>query len=942
MGVAVLCALLCAPPVAAQTVSPTTGVLAGVVTDATGAVLPGVTVTTTSPALMGVRTTLTTHLGAFRFAALPPGTYTLRLVLPRFTPAARDGVYVAAGFTATVDVTLGLQAIVDDVRVERSRVVIDRQGTSLGATFDAAALASMPGSRTMGSLLAATPAVYVSRFDVGGSSLDTGSYGAYGTSGFNRPMVEGVNVSGIAATGFGLDVGSFDQIAVGTGAHGPEWHSAGVQMQFIAKSGGNQYRGTMYAGYEHRQWQSFNIDGEQVRRGAAGGEGLPPGEANRLWSYHDVNADIGGYVTPDTLWWYFSFRDQDIAARQVNFPVKPQPTHLTNYTGKATYRPAPGHTLIGFGQAGRNEQPFGTSGSLLTGTSAIHASEDATSRLLSWGWVGKAEWNAGFGDRSFLELRAGQFGANRSETPNGRAPRFEDLLTSVVRGGGRDWQNTYRRHQAVGTFSHFTDGWLGNHQFKVGGEIFLTTEGETWRQGYPGDALHVLRRGEPAAVYLFGTPSQSENGLWTYSAYAHDSWRPHRRVTLNLGARWDRYRVFLPEQVHPAGRFTPTAQAFAAVDDVISWNLLVPRLGVTYDLVGDGRTVVKASYGRYTLAPGNLVGANANPNSSQWWRHHSWTDANGSGLWEAGEEGGRPLAVRGGVAIESLDPSLELPLVTEAAAWIERELPGAIGLRTGLVWRGSSQHFTRVSANRPFTAFSIPVAIADPGPDGLAGTADDGPPIPGRDLSPAMIGLPPASVVRNVAGAESRHVTWEITAQRRYTGRWSLLAGFAHVWNGDQANNYAGQAVRQNPYPVVPNDLINTGPGGRHDFTTWTAKLLATLDGPWGLRAAPLLRHQSGQPFGRTFVTRLEYGTVRVLAEPMGTRRMDNVTLLDVRFEKGFRLPGGRRVAAFLDVFNVFNANPEQTVNWSSGDAFLRPLAIVPPRIARLGARLDW
>jgi hypothetical protein len=69
---------------------------------------------------------------------------------------------------------------------------------------------------------------------------------------------------------------------------------------------------------------------------------------------------------------------------------------------------------------------------------------------------------------------------------------------------------------------------------------------------------------------------------------------------------------------------------------------------------------------------------------------------------------------------------------------------------------------------------------------------------------------------------------------------------------------------------------------------------------------------------------------------------MDNVTLLDVRFEKGFRLAGGRRFAAFVDAFNLFNANPAQNVNWSSGDAFLRPLAIVPPRILRVGTRLDW
>lgn len=53
-------------------------------------------------------------------------------------------------------------------------------------------------------------------------------------------------------------------------------------------------------------------------------------------------------------------------------------------------------------------------------------------------------------------------------------------------------------------------------------------------------------------------------------------------------------------------------------------------------------------------------------------------------------------------------------------------------------------------------------------------------------------------------------------------------------------------------------------------------------------------------------------------------------------------MPGERRAAAFIDVYNVLNANPAQNINWSSGSTFLRPLAIVPPRIVRLGARLDW
>jgi len=69
---------------------------------------------------------------------------------------------------------------------------------------------------------------------------------------------------------------------------------------------------------------------------------------------------------------------------------------------------------------------------------------------------------------------------------------------------------------------------------------------------------------------------------------------------------------------------------------------------------------------------------------------------------------------------------------------------------------------------------------------------------------------------------------------------------------------------------------------------------------------------------------------------------MDDVTLADVRAEKGFALGPNRRLAGFVDIFNLFNANPEQNINWSSGTSFLRPLSIVPPRLVRVGAKVEW
>jgi hypothetical protein len=111
------------------------------------------------------------------------------------------------------------------------------------------------------------------------------------------------------------------------------------------------------------------------------------------------------------------------------------------------------------------------------------------------------------------------------------------------------------------------------------------------------------------------------------------------------------------------------------------------------------------------------------------------------------------------------------------------------------------------------------------------------------------------------------------------------------------------------------------------------------------VKVTPTVRHQSGQPFGRTFSVSLPvYGSVRVLAEPIGTQRQDHITVVDLRLEKVFSLTDmrGSRVSGFIDVYNMFNSNPEQNMSWASGSAYLRPLNIIPPRIARFGAKFEW
>jgi outer membrane receptor protein involved in Fe transport len=936
---------LAAPVHAGQIVDPSTGSIVGIVRDVTGAVLQGVDIMVSSQALMASRNTSTGPDGAYLVVGLPPGDYTLAYSLQGFRAAERT-VRVSVAFTATVDVALGLASQRAEITVSGQGSVLDRHSAAIADTFDSRQLADLPSSRSLAGLVALTQGMFMPSIEVGGGlGLLAGSFSAYGKNSSPRHTLEGIIVTGLFGFGFTPDYGAFAEVSVLTAAHGAEWPTAGIHTEMVTKSGGNRYTGTFYGAYENRAWQSTNVDAGQVARFAPSGGGLSAGQVNQVWRYHDANADVGGFVLRDRLWWYGSIRDQETAARVVNFPVGPSRTRLTNYSGKATYQPAPGHTFVVFGQRGRNEQPFrldpsGVAGNELSPTTAINLSVGSTGNQRSSAWVWKGEWQAAVSNALLFNVRVGQFGTGQNFRSRSRAPRFEDIETLVVSGGNRDSQFDATRNQLFGTLNYFKAGWFGSHHFKAGGEAIRFLTRDAWSQAFPGNMVHVLKGGGASSV-VFLSPSTSTNGIWTFAGYVADSWRLQDRLTLSLGLRFDRYRLYLPAQEHVDASGSVTQ--FETVPNLADWNTVVPRIAAVYDLTGTGTTLVKGSYARYRPAPNAGTASNSNPNPPVWSIPYTWTDGNGSGVWEPGEEV-RIGRRRGGVAVESLDPALDLAIVDEVGTWIERELPAGIGLRSGIVWRRERSPFTRQNANQPYEAFTVPVTIRDPGPDGVPGTTDDGGTFTAYDLRADLIGVQAANVVRNIPGASSAYTTWEVDATRRTRGRWSLGAGFSYTWNSDQASGYSGQAARGNPYPLTPNDLINTGAGGRHNFTTWTATAHGTYQAPWGVRVTPVLRHQSGQPFGRTFTTgQLEYSSaVTVLAEPIGSRRMDNITIVDLRVEKRLPLNGNLHLSGFLDVFNCFNANPEQNVIWSSGSSFLRPLSIVSPRIAQVGVTLEW
>src|SRR5690348_8141378 len=158
--------------------------LTGTAKDAQGAVLPGVTVTATSPALIGSQVTVTQANGTYLFPSLPSGTYTLKFELQGFQPFARQNIVLALGQTLTVDGTLQVASLKENVTVTAESPVVDTQSTAVGNTMDTAKLIGVPSSSDLWGALAQAPGVRMTGFDVGGSHKSQQSgYSAFGISG---------------------------------------------------------------------------------------------------------------------------------------------------------------------------------------------------------------------------------------------------------------------------------------------------------------------------------------------------------------------------------------------------------------------------------------------------------------------------------------------------------------------------------------------------------------------------------------------------------------------------------------------------------------------------------------------------------------------------------------------------------------------------------------
>jgi hypothetical protein len=956
----------------------TTGSINGKVADSSGGVLPGVTVSATSPSSMGVQTSVTDTGGNYRFPALPPGTYTVTFELPGFNTLKRENIQISMGFTAAVNVELGVASLNETVTVTGDSPVIDTSNTRVQQNFKLEALQEIPNSRDLWSLLAVTPGVGMGRIDVGGNRAGTQTgYVAYGYAGQNRVLVEGINTTeGTSGAGFYVDYGSFEEVFLGTIGQGAEMPTPGVQSQMLGKSGGNKFQGEFYQDYETNGMISENISKHLPSQFAfdpvtnTGGIRL---HSNETAKYRDSNINIGGPIKKDKLWWYFSYRNQKTSVGQPNFigPISDKlfDTKLWNPSGKTTYQINQNNKLIGYYQWGQKEQP-----NRLPQAALNYTSLDGTLSQLSGSWIYKGEWNGTINNKTYVEARYGVFGYYFPLLANSDTTQHEkfDNLNTLLTGADQKEQTDRQRRQATGSVTYFKDGWGGSHNFKLGGELLMETGWYGFTQVASGNIRETIASsGSPSQVQMYAPTALSVGSLGdgpngnllsvdkvnTLDWFVTDQWSIGR-ATLNLGVRYDHYDVYTPDQSQLAYTF-PSGLSIAALSfpeqHYVKWNSFVPRLGATYDLFGTGKTVLKGNYGMYRFNPGVGVAASANPNQQTKSLTYQWLDNKvcatcipGDKIYQPGEEGTLTAnqALPGSVVV---DPNIQQPLSHQATFYVEQQLSEGVGARIGVVYYSVKNQTGTFQPQRPISAYTVPFTVVDVGGDGIRGTADD------QNLT--AFGIPTATaanfptnqVVQN-SGNDGSYKTFEASVNKRMSHNYSVGAGYGYTWRHDFPYGF----------PNTPN-----GPGD-YDFSSAGFKANAQYNAPFGILLSAVYRYQLGENYARRVSvsapasclcafsaaagslgsvgqgTNGSLSATDIFATPYNAYRQDNISVIDLRVEKTVKLGDVAKVRLFLDGFNLTNQYAAETINTRAGANFQQPTAILGPRTGRIGFRFIW
>ena len=912
---------------------------------------------------------------------------------------------------------LKVGALEETITVTGETPVVDVQSVRVQQTLSKDVLAAIPSSRSGGGIQSLIPGMR-DNGDSGGINGGGGSAGQIhgGKGNDSRTYTDGQNIGwaggGGGQWGNGVNVGVAQEVVLSTSGGLGEAETGGVTLNVIPRDGGNTFSGTFIANGASGGMQGSNYTQSLKDQGLKA-----PSQLNSLY---EINPMGGGRIIRDRLWFYTSYRhiatDNTVPGMFVNRNAGNPNAWSVDFDqsrqaftdtldrilcGRITWQATPRNKINLSWQEDIYKHNWKGGGTATTTREA----DPNSAQLMSPYHINNASWSSPITSRLLAEAGWGDFEARyRNPEPRVDGTFNPRMIRAQEQSALYGIPNlTYRMPGGVGGgFNHHLIGTKANnraslsyvtgaHNLKVGYQGGFSNPNQTYQ--YFNEVILVrLNNGAPNQLTQVITTNDSParikvtRNLWPTSFYGQDQWT-HNRLTLQGGVRYDYYMMNYPESRIGGPGYTASAQPEIVYPSrstqEVKWNDITPRVGVAYDLLGNGKTAIKFNLGKYMQG---VTASNSDFDLNPIIRSaisttRNWTDSNGdfvpncnlSNTELNGECGPMNNKNLGKVVFDrTYDPSYIQGFGVRPYSWslgasVQQEIMPRVSVNVGYFRNWWGNWYTvdnRANTLADWTPYSI-TAPVDPRLPGGGGQVISGL----YDLVPTAVGKVDEWAT-NSKNYGKQTENWQgvdvgvvarlrngLTVQggtstgRKLVDSCALRAALPEQGQGTRGSttaitSNAGSPV--NPYCREVEPYLTSIRG----LATYTIpKIDLQVSGTW--------RNDPGDSLAANFVVnnayiaggpqplgRLLSGSSNVtvnLIQP-NTLYSDRRNNIDLRIAKIVRY-GRTRTQVGVDIYNLTNTDVVTGFNQTfspTSTTWLTPTSIQPARYAKLSAQIDF
>jgi hypothetical protein len=913
------------------------GAISGTALDQSGAILPGVTVTLSNPGTIGGNQAVVTDArGTYQFPRLVPGRYSVKGELTGFRPVLVENIIVNAQATSRADLTLQIDEVQESVTVFGAAPLLDTTAVLNQTVMRREVLDTLPGTNDVWSIGRLVPAVIQNNKDVGGTGgfqqSTTSVHGSRGGAETNY-LIDGMNIGSVSGEGgiqMYYDPFMFEQLNYQTGGVSAETSRGGFVYNMVTQTGTNTLRGSFMFNGSNKHFQADNISSAlrtdlltQVPALAlAANPDINP--ASKIISMFDSGLTVSGPILLDRLWFVGTAKrvrlDQlRIGSYNPDGSQFVDDNKMVTYSGKLSWAVDPSSQLH-YTYLYSNKQRFHWAGNSITDfwESAATRKQELEPHL------NQIRWTKTLSSRMVLDIS----GSNiknyqpRREADDVRPGSLAayDSLRRANLGANPVYEVTRdRRTVAHGTLSYFA----GSHDIKGGIQWDRGSNyAESWSTShFPSGIRAVFRNGVPDSVSTYNTPNNTIGFTREIAGFIQDKWMPTRKLTVNLGLRIEQMIGWRPAVCQPQTIFI-AAQCFDALEDVPNWLDAAPRLGLIYDISGDGRMAVKVGAGRYNIGIATGHSGRVNPiritNDTR-----RWDDLNGDRIPQLNELGTSTGFNLG--TTNRYNPDVKRSFAREYFVEFDRQLARNTVVSAGFYYRTNERIIGQKNMAVPEESYT-PLEVTE---------VTSGRKVTVYNQNPALRGKFDV-LWDNYPELDTVFKGLDLTFHKRFADRWMLMASASLGKN--HGDIFAGNDLNN------PNFQFRHGPVGMD--TPVAIKASGIYEFPYGMMLAGNLQHYAGTPenttvnVSRSTVT-LTQVSQSILVEPRGTTRLPSLTLVDFNVRKIFRVQQ-RSVEPVFEIHNAFNVATVQNRNTVLGPAYGQVRDISRGRLLKFGLNIKF